>query len=75
MKSLDKLMDIYLTSVGRGGVLLLDATPDTSGLIPESHLARYREFGAAIQRLYANKKARPPAKARISSYGLMCPQP
>ncbi len=56
MKSLDKLMDIYLTSVGRGGVLLLNATPNTSGLIPESHLARYREFGAAIQRLYANKK-------------------
>jgi alpha-L-fucosidase len=56
IKPLGKLMKIYLTSVGRGGVLLLNATPDTSGLIPESHLARYREFGAAIQRLYANKK-------------------
>ena len=56
LKPLDTLMDIYLTSVGRGGVLLLNATPDTSGLIPESHLARYREFGAAIQRLYENKK-------------------
>jgi alpha-L-fucosidase len=56
LKPLDKLMDIYLSSVGRGGVLLLNATPDTTGLIPESHLARYREFGAAIQRLYENKK-------------------
>ncbi|MCK5861591.1 MAG: alpha-L-fucosidase, partial [Candidatus Hydrogenedentes bacterium] len=59
IKSLDTLMNIYLTSVGRGGVLLLDATPDTSGLIPESHLTRYREFGTAIQRLYANRKGEP----------------
>lgn len=56
LKPLDKLMEIYLSSVGRGGVLLLNATPDTTGLIPETHLARYREFGAAIQRLYENKK-------------------
>jgi alpha-L-fucosidase len=56
LKPLDKLMEIYLSSVGRGGVLLLNATPDTTGLIPESHLARYHEFGAAIQRLYENKK-------------------
>ena len=56
LKPLDTLMEIYLKSVGRGCVLLLNATPDTSGLIPESHLARYREFGAAIKRLYENKK-------------------
>ncbi len=56
IKPLDTLMEAYLKSVGRGGVLLLNATPDTSGLIPEAHLARYREFGAAIRRLYENKK-------------------
>ncbi|NLV46046.1 MAG: alpha-L-fucosidase [Candidatus Hydrogenedentes bacterium] len=56
LKPLDTLMEIYLKSVGRGGVLLLNATPNTSGLIPESHLARYRKFGAAIKRLYENKK-------------------
>lgn len=56
IKPLDKLMEIYFTSVGRGGVLLLNATPDTSGLIPESHMRRYREFGEAIRRVYENKK-------------------
>ena len=56
MKSLDRLMDIYYKSVGRGCVLLLDATPDTSGRIPESHVNRYREFGEAIGRIYENKK-------------------
>ncbi len=56
LKSVDTLMDVYLKSVGRGCVLLLNATPDTSGRIPESHMQRYREFGAAIERLYANQK-------------------
>ena len=36
--------------------MLLDATPDTSGRIPESHVNRYREFGEAIGRIYENKK-------------------
>jgi alpha-L-fucosidase len=55
MKSLEHLMDIYYKSVGRGGVLLLNATPDTTGRIPESHVRRYREFGEAIRRIYENK--------------------
>ena len=53
IKSLDHLMVTYYRSVGRGGVLLLNSTPDTTGLIPESHVKRYKEFGDAIKRLYA----------------------
>ncbi len=56
MKPVDQLMDIYYQSVGRGCVLLLNATPDTTGLIPESHVKRYAEFGAAIQRIYEHKQ-------------------
>lgn len=56
IKSLDALMEAYYASVGRGGVLLLNATPDTTGRIPESHMRRYREFGNAIRRVYQNKK-------------------
>jgi len=56
MKSLEHLMDIYYKSVGRGCVLLLNATPDTTGKIPESHVRRYREFGEAIRGIYENKK-------------------
>ena len=52
MKSLDKLMGIYYTSVGRGCPLLLNSTPDTTGLIPESHIKRYKEFYAEIQRRF-----------------------
>jgi alpha-L-fucosidase len=56
IKSLDCLMDIYYKSVGRGSVLLLNATPDTTGRIPESHVRRYEELGLAIRRIYENKK-------------------
>jgi len=56
MRSVNELMDIYYKSVGRGGVLLLNSTPDTTGRIPDTHVERYREFGEAIRRIYANKR-------------------
>jgi len=56
IKPLDKPLDIYYQSVGRGCVLLLNATPDVSGVIPESHVKRYQEFGDAIGRIYENRK-------------------
>ena len=52
LKSLDQLMDIYYKSVGRGCVLLLNSTPDTSGLIPAAHVQRYEEFGDEITRRF-----------------------
>ncbi len=56
IKPLDHLVDIYYKSVGRGGVLLLNSTPATSGRIPESHVRRYREFGERIRGIYRNRK-------------------
>ncbi len=52
LKSLDQLMDVYYKSVGRGCLLLLNSTPDTTGLIPDSHVRRYREFGHEIARRF-----------------------
>lgn len=52
LKSVDKLMEMYEQSVGRGAVLLLNHTPDTSGLIPEADVRRAAEFGAEVQRRY-----------------------
>ncbi|MCP4452478.1 MAG: alpha-L-fucosidase, partial [Planctomycetes bacterium] len=58
LKPLKHLMKIYYGSVGRGCVLLLNATPDTTGRIPASHAKRYREFGEAIQRITQDEKGR-----------------
>lgn len=48
-KSLEHLIEIYYKSVGRGGVLLLNSTPNTDGLIPEGDMKRYREFGDELK--------------------------
>jgi len=57
MLSVNGLMDIYNKSVGRGSVLLLNATPDTTGLIPESHVERYKSFGEALSKRFSNPVA------------------
>lgn len=57
MLSVPDFMDIYNKSVGRGSVLLLNATPDTTGLIPETHVARYKAFGKEITRRFGRHLA------------------
>ncbi len=52
--SVEQLMDIYYKSVGRGGVMLLNSTPDTTGLIPETHVAVYEAFGKEIKRRFGH---------------------
>jgi alpha-L-fucosidase len=52
LKTVDQLMDMYLKSVGRGAVLLLNNTPDPTGRIPEPDARRSAEFGAEIKRRF-----------------------
>jgi alpha-L-fucosidase len=52
LKSVDELMEMYERSVGHGAVLLLNHTPDPTGLIPEADAARAAEFGREIERRY-----------------------
>lgn len=51
-RSVEELMEIYYRSVGHGGTLLLNSSPDTSGLIPAGDVKRYAEFGAEINRRF-----------------------
>lgn len=53
-RSPDELMDIYYKSAGYGGVLLLNSTPDTTGLIPSDDLILYKEFGKNINSRFSN---------------------
>jgi alpha-L-fucosidase len=45
-------MNIYYKSVGRGALLLLNSTPDTTGLIPQSHVKAYNAFGNEIKKRF-----------------------
>ena len=51
-RSLDELMNIYYKSAGHGGVLLLNSTPDTTGLIPSGDIELYKELGDEIKRRF-----------------------
>jgi alpha-L-fucosidase len=52
VKSVDKLMEMYENSVGHGSVMILNNTPDPSGLIPAGDAKRAAEFGAEMKRRY-----------------------
>ena len=57
LKTVGQLMGMYYRSVGRGAVLLLNQTPDTTGRIPEDDAKRAAEFGAEIQRRFGKSLA------------------
>lgn len=52
VKSPATLMDIYFSSVGRNGVLLLNIPPDTRGLIAEPDLKSLREWKRLRQQTF-----------------------
>ncbi|XP_068755375.1 uncharacterized protein [Montipora capricornis] len=52
VKSVQRLLQEYLTSVGHGCTLLLNINPDTRGKVPEIDLTAYEELGDAIKLLY-----------------------
>jgi alpha-L-fucosidase len=58
VKSVDRLVEIYEQSVGRGANLLLNVPPDRRGLIADVDAARLREFGATIASTYQTDLAR-----------------
>jgi alpha-L-fucosidase len=57
VKSLDELLTTYDETVGHGAQLMLGVAPDNRGLIPDSDVARLREFGEAVKARYAHNLA------------------
>ena len=55
--TMDYLMNMYDCSVGRNCNLLLNAAPQPDGLILESEMKTYAEFGRRIKGRYANRLA------------------
>ena len=58
VKSLEKLLEIWHASVGRGANLLLNLPVDRRGLVHERDVARLREWRAALDALYGVDLAR-----------------
>jgi alpha-L-fucosidase len=56
-KPLSQLLEIYYNTVGRNCVLLLNAPPNTTGLVDDADIARLREFRAAVTRIFGRDLA------------------
>jgi alpha-L-fucosidase len=54
VRSVDNLVDLYFTSVGRNGKLLLNVPPTTDGLLHRTDIARLGGMRRALDRLFAN---------------------
>jgi alpha-L-fucosidase len=57
IKSLRQLVTIYEHSLGRNASLILNITPDTTGLIPEADVQRLAQFGKVLNDRTANNLA------------------
>lgn len=57
VKSLEDLIDIYNSSIGRNSSLLLNVPPDKRGLIPDQDVTRLREFKAWLDEAQATDLA------------------
>ena len=57
-KSPAELIDIFYTSVGRNGNMLLNLSPDTRGLIPEDQLASLNEMAQVVNDTFARNLAK-----------------
>ncbi len=64
VKSLDKLWEIYLRSVGRNGSLLLNVPADRRGLIHENDVTRLKEFKQELDKVFKKNLA---SKATVTA--------
>ncbi len=67
VKSVDKLMDIYYSSVGKNSVLLLNIPPDTRGLIQDRDVATLKAWNHRIKKTFEHNLA---SKAIVKSTGI-----
>jgi alpha-L-fucosidase len=74
LKTVDQLMDMYDKSVGHGAGLLLNHTPDPTGLIPEADVKRAVEFGAELQRRFGKNIAETSGQGETIELNLGKPQ-
>ena len=68
LKSVGELMDIYHQTVGRGAQLMIGLAPDDRGLLPDADVSRLKEFGEAVNSIYAPEKNLAARATNASAY-------
>jgi alpha-L-fucosidase len=67
VKTPEKLADIYFSSVGRNGVLLLNVPPDRRGRIADADVKSLQGMRAILERAFAAPVAEAPTPKRVSA--------
>ena len=57
LKDVSTLINVYLETIGRGANLLINMTPDTTGIIPEIETDILKSLGDSLQNIFSNPKA------------------
>lgn len=70
---LERLLDIYYRSVGRGAILLLNITPDDHGVVPEAQMKRLAELGEEIRARFGTPLATTNAVLKETTGELVLP--
>jgi alpha-L-fucosidase len=55
--TVEQLVDMYYTSVGRNGTFILGGTPDRDGLVPEADFKAYAGLGREVRRRFGKPLA------------------
>lgn len=56
LRSAENIMGLYDYSVGRGGNLLMNIAPDRRGLLPDTAVKNFKEFGENLKKRFAVSK-------------------
>lgn len=75
VKTVDKLMDIWYGSVGRGSNMLLNVPANSDGLISGVDVTRLNEFDAALKKEFSNVVQASAADALTPDGGTLLPAP
>ena len=57
LKDVSSLINVYLETIGRGANLLINMTPDTTGIIPEIETDILKSLGDSLQNIFSKPKA------------------
>ena len=71
---LERRMQGYLETIGRGASVIVNLTPDTTGLIPEDLVGAAKEYGIEIQRQFGNPLITFESKNSVQTLTLSKPQ-
>jgi len=75
IRSLDEMMDKYITTVGRNTNLLLGIVVDDRGLVPDADMKRIAEFGQEVKKRFSSALGSTSGNGNLYTIRFKSPQP